>query len=118
MIHDVMSFFMWISMSLVKTDVGFGYSTSNPLPDVFNGARIYMMSEDIMDVDNLKRYAIAYGGEIVDESSDATHIIYQNKSDKIANDCDTKCMHVTFRWLEDSIKLKSLQDERLYKVKK
>ena len=101
-----------------RTDVGFGYSTINPLPDVFNGTRLYMMSDDIEDIDNLKRYAIAYGATIVEDKAEATHIIYKDKSDKIAKDCDTKCMHVTFSWLEDSIKLKSQQDERLYKVKK
>ena len=100
-----------------RVDIGFGYSTSQPLPDVFTEVRVYL-DDGVEDAETLQRYLEAYGGEVVSEQSQATHVIYPDEtSTKIENPKNSKIKHVKRRWLEDSIKLKSVQDERLYKVK-
>ena len=100
-----------------RVDVGFGYSTSSPLPDVFTDVRVYL-DDGLEDAETLQRYLEAYGGEAVSEQSQATHIVYPDESStKIKKFKNPKFKHVKRSWLEDSIKLKSMQDERLYKVK-
>ena len=55
-----------------------------------------------------------------DGQSEATHVIYPE-----ANDCanganwneELNAFHVVDQWLEDSIKLKERQDEKLYRVR-
>ena len=58
-----------------KKSVGFGWSTSSPLPDVFTEVRVHLV-EGVEDAETLGRYLEAYGGELVPEQSEATHIVY------------------------------------------
>ena len=102
-----------------RTELGFGYSTTNPLPDVFNNKKVHIR-DDVEDAEKFQQYITAYGGDLAEESNieEATHVVYKNKSDKAVNKCDNNAKHVSYKWLEDSIKLKTIQDERLYRVKK
>ena len=99
------------------TSLGFGYSTTNPLADVFTGLKVHVC-DDIEDKVKLERYLISYAGKSVAEYqlSHATHIVYLGSGSSPIKDCKT-AKHVTRLWLEDSIKTKQVQDERLYKVK-
>ena len=100
-----------------KKSVGFGWSTSNPLPDVFTEVRVHLV-DGVEDAETLGRYLEAYGGELVPEQSEATHVVYPDgASTKKFRYKNSTIKHVKSSWLEDSIKLKTLQDERLYKVK-
>ena len=100
-----------------KKSVGFGWSTSNPLPDVFTEVRVHLV-DGVEDAETLGRYLEAYGGELVSEQSEATHVVYPDgASTKKFRSKNSTIKHVKSSWLEDSIKLKTLQDERLYKVK-
>ena len=100
-----------------RVDVGFGYSTSQPLPDVFTDVRVYF-DDGVEEAVTLKRYLEAYGGEEVSDHNQATHVVYPDeKSTKIEKSMNSKIKHVKRSWLEDSIKLKTIQDERLYKIK-
>jgi len=100
-----------------KVDVGCGFATSKPLPDVFDDLKIHIC-DNVKDVNNLKRYSVAYGADVIEDHdlSEATHIVYNEKSDKIIK-CNKTTKHVTRNWLNDSIKLKAVQDERLYRIK-
>ena len=61
-----------------------------------------------------------------DEQSEATHVIYP-EGRRQENDCAKggkwneelvkNAFHVVDQWLEDSIKLKERQDEKLYRVR-
>ena len=62
-----------------------------------------------------------------DEQSEATHVIYP-EGGRQENDCANNggkwneelaknAFHVVDQWLEDSIKLKERQDEKLYRVR-
>lgn len=100
-----------------RVDVGFGYGTSQPLPDVFTDVRVYF-DDGVEEAVTLKRYLEAYGGEVVTDHNQATHVVYPDEtSTKIEKSMNSKIKHVKRSWLEDSIKLKSIQDERLYKIK-
>merc|ERR1712198_515412 len=92
----------------------------SPKKDKFTEAKIHF-SDGMDDEEKLKRYLIAYGGIIVEDFqlSDATHIIFPDDCPKINSDY-SELKHVKYvkrQWLEDSIKLKCRQDERLYKIK-
>ena len=58
-----------------------------------------------------------------DEQSEATHVIYPEENDCASNDGKwneelvKNAFHVVDQWLEDSIKLKERQDEKLYRVR-
>lgn len=84
---------------------------------MFDDLKIHIC-DHVEDVDNLKRYSVAYGADVIEDHdlSEATHIVYNEKSDKIIKSNKTT-KHVTRNWLNDSIKLKSVQDERLYIIK-
>ena len=98
------------------TEVGFGHSTSNPLPDVFTSVKAHI-KEGVKDAARLERYLIAYGGSTEPEYrlSETTHVIYPVGGKLIKGGVNTK--HISDQWLIDSIKLKEIQDERLYKIK-
>ena len=102
-----------------KVDVGCGYSTSNPLPDVFIGVKLHMVA-GVEDAKSLERYVVAYGGQLIGDHQrdEATHVLYPDKKCKRIQSTNKDVHHVYKRWLEDCIKLKILQDERLYKIKK
>merc|ERR1719341_2298997 len=61
----------------LKVDVGHGFVTSNPLPDVFPGVKVVMM-EGLRRRDTLERFFVAFGGKLLPASqiSEATHVIY------------------------------------------
>ena len=98
------------------TEIGFGYSTANVLPDVFVGMKVHV-SGDVEDKVQLERYLVSYGGRVLAEYqlAEATHIVYSQSTSK-RRDCKS-AKHVALRWLVDSIKMKHVQDERLYKVR-
>ena len=98
------------------TALGFGYSTAHVLPDVFVGLKVHV-SGDVKDKVQLERFLISYGGKVLAEYqlSEATHIVYSKTTSKM-KDCRA-AKHVAQRWLVDSIKMKQVQDERLYKVR-
>ena len=98
------------------TSLGFGYSTTNPLPDVFAGMKIHI-SDQVKEKAKLERYLISYGGRTVEDYqlSQATHIVYSRGEREVRDSKGAR--HVSQSWLEDSIKLKQGQDERLYKFK-
>ena len=57
-----------------------------------------------------------------DEQSEATHVIYPEENDcakggKWNEELVKNAFHVVDQWLEDSIKLKERQDEKLYRVR-
>ena len=58
-----------------------------------------------------------------DEQSEATHVIYPEANDCASNggkwneELVKNAFHVVDQWLEDSIKLKERQDEKLYRVR-
>ena len=102
-----------------KVYVGCGYSTSNPLPDVLIGVKLHMVA-GVEEAKSLGRYVIAYGGRLIGDHQldEATHVLYPDKICKRIPSTNKNVHHVYKRWLEDCIKLKILQDERLYKIKK
>lgn len=89
-------------------------SPRTELPDIFDGWRVYL-TEGVDDPDKLKRYVIAFGGEVLQdhESSEATHVIYKEKTRKKLKGGQH---HVTQDFLIDSIKLKEIQDMALYQA--
>ena len=96
--------------------VGFGYSTSKPLADTLLGVKAHLAGE-MTDKARLERYLVSYGGKTVAEYqlSLATHIVYSNANKKKLKHLK-EAKHVSEQWLVDSIKLKKIQDERLYRV--
>ena len=48
--------------------------------------------------------------------SEATHVIYP-EGGSIKVEGKTKAHHVIEQWLEDSVKLKECQEEKLYRMK-
>ena len=58
-----------------QVEVGFGFSTCNPLPNVFTGLKIYC-SEAVANVHLLRRNVIAMDGTVVEDKDLATHIVY------------------------------------------
>ena len=102
------------------TDLGFGYSTTNPLPDVFPNTKVHLV-KGVANASELERHLVAYGGTVQPDYrlSEATHVVHpQAGGDKTAlGGGGAGVRHVTEQWLVDSIKLKKMQDERLYKIK-
>jgi len=100
------------------TDLGFGYSTSNPLPDVFLDVKAYL-KPGLENASLLERHFVAFGGVLQPDFrlSEATHIVYPEGGRRGGNYGDAGVKHVTQQWLVDSIKLKKMQDERLYRIK-
>ena len=61
--------------SEAKVAVGFGYSTSHPLPDVLTGLKIYL-SKAVPDYEALWRGVKGLGGECIDTPKGVTHRVY------------------------------------------
>jgi len=99
------------------TDLGFGYSTTSPLPNVFPDIKVYL-KPGLANSAQLERHLIAYGGTVQPDFrlSEATHIVYPAGASKTSG-ASLNAKHVSAQWLVDSIKLKKIQDERLYRVK-
>ena len=100
-----------------STSLGFGFCSRRPLPEVLVGLKVHLAG-DITDRDRLERYLVSYGGKTVAEYqlSLATHIVYSNTNqNKLKRYKEAK--HVTEQWLVDSLKMKKIQDERLYRIK-
>lgn len=85
------------------------------LLNIFSGAKIYLPA-DIKDFKKLKRYIIAFDGEIVPEfnKSKATHTVVNNDYTGEAIECDGIC--VKCDWIYDCIKKKALVPTEKYKV--
>ena len=81
------------------------------------GVKAHLAGE-MTDKARLERYLVSYGGKTVAEYqlSLATHIVYSNANKKKLKHLK-EAKHVSEQWLVDSIKLKKIQDERLYRVK-
>ncbi|XP_052819765.1 DNA ligase 3-like [Mya arenaria] len=91
--------------------------TSNgSLPNVFSGAKIFLPS-DLQDNKQLKRYIIAYDGEVASEftKTTATHSIVPKSHTGPGADCAGVCVSVD--WLWKCIKTKTLQPTEAYVVK-
>ena len=58
-----------------KVEVGFGFRTTNPLPDVFCGMRIHV-EKTSPDYELLRRGVIGLGGQAVETPETATHLVY------------------------------------------
>ncbi|XP_068246196.1 DNA ligase 3 [Palaemon carinicauda] len=88
--------------------------TTNPLPDFLTGVLV-SISSPVEKIDLLRRYVIAYGGEILPEfrSSEATHIIGEKDSSSKASSSSDGAL-VSSDWLWDSIKLQKLLPTRPY----
>lgn len=99
------------------TDLGFGYSTTSPLPNVFPDVKVHL-KPGLTNSAQLERHFIAYGGTVQPDFrlSEATHIVYPAGAAKTRG-TSAGVRHVSEQWLVDSIKLKKIQDERLYRVK-
>jgi len=99
------------------TDLGFGYSTTSPLPNVFLDIKVHLIP-GLSNSAELERHFIAYGGTVQPDFrlSEATHIVYRVGTAKTRG-TSADVRHVSEQWLVDSIKLKKKQDERLYRVK-
>jgi len=99
------------------TDVGFGFTTTNPLPDIFVGVRA-VLKPGLEDHDELRRYLIAFGGleEESFQEGQETHVIYPEGGARRRGEASKGVKHVSDQWLVDSIKLKIIQDERLYNI--
>ena len=99
------------------TDLGFGYSTTSPLPNVFLDIKVHL-KPGISNSTELERHFIAYGGTVQPDFrlSEATHVVYPVGAAKTRG-TSADVRHVSEQWLVDSIKLKKVQDERLYRVK-
>ena len=97
--------------------LGYGYSSTRPLADPLLGVKAHLAGE-ITDKARLERYLVSYGGKTVADYqlSLATHIVYSNNNQKKFKQFK-QAKHVSEQWLVDSIKLKKMQDERLYRVK-
>ncbi|KAL7641288.1 UNVERIFIED_CONTAM: hypothetical protein RMT77_008426 [Armadillidium vulgare] len=81
------------------------------LPDVFAGVRMNLPT-NILNCSTLRRYFVAFGGEIVDEyDKSATHSLVSTTDREKNSSSET----VTLEWLWDSIKLKELQPTRYYR---
>ncbi|XP_042220055.1 DNA ligase 3-like isoform X2 [Homarus americanus] len=89
--------------------------TINPLPDIFTGVQV-TLPDSLDEVDVLRRYIIAYGGEVLPKfrSHEATHLIIDQGVSSTLPQCTTETRRVTTTWLWDSIKLQSRQPTRLY----
>jgi len=98
--------------SEAKVAVGFGYSTSHPLPDVLTGLKIYL-SKAVPDYEALWRGVKGLGGECIDTPKGVTHRVYA-KGEPLQN--DEACKHVGYKWLRDSIKIQKVQPEKYYKL--
>ena len=87
---------------------------SDILPDIFEGWKVFL-AEGVEDSSKLKRYVIAFGGEILQdhELESATHVIYPKETSK---KLDGGKKHLVQEFLVDSIKLKEVQDYKLYKA--
>merc|ERR1712223_1061071 len=102
-----------------KIEVGPGFVTSNPLPDVFLGMSAVLM-EGLEKREALERFFVAFGGRSLPMSQlgEATHVIYpEGSSGDFAGKSNKTTFHVIEQWLEDSIKLKECQEEKLYKLR-
>jgi len=99
------------------TDLGFGYSTTSPLPNVFLDIKVHL-KPGLSNSAELERHFIAYGGTVQPDFrlSEATHVVYPVGAAKTRG-TSADVRHVSEQWLVDSIKLKKVQDERLYRVK-
>ena len=100
-----------------STSLDFGFSTTRPLPDLLLGVKVHLAG-DITDKDKLERYLVSYGGKTVADYqlSLATHIVYSNTNQKKLKHFK-EAKHVSEQWLVDSLKMKKIQNERLYQVK-
>jgi len=99
------------------TDLGFGYSTTSPLPNVFPDIKVHL-KPGLTNSAQLERHFIAYGGTVQPDFrlTEATHIVYTAGAARTRG-TSAGVRHVSEQWLVDSIKLKKIQDERLYRVK-
>eukprot|EP00090_Calanus_glacialis_P001127 TRINITY_DN10792_c0_g1_i1.p1 TRINITY_DN10792_c0_g1~~TRINITY_DN10792_c0_g1_i1.p1 ORF type:complete len:1194 (-),score=363.16 TRINITY_DN10792_c0_g1_i1:78-3470(-) len=99
------------------TDLGFGYSTTKPLSDVFLNVKVHL-KPGVTNAPVIERHLVAYGGVVQPDFrlSEATHIVYPEGA-RLVNTSGDGVKHVAEQWLVDSIKLKNIQDERLYKIK-
>ncbi|KAH3741324.1 DNA ligase 3-like isoform X2 [Dreissena polymorpha] len=86
------------------------------LPNVFTGAKIYLPA-DITDFKTLKRYVVAFDGEIVPEFSKttATHAVVSSKYQGPAIECSGVC--VTVDWLWKCIRTKRIQPTKDFLLK-
>ena len=86
------------------------------LPNIFDTFKI-IIEDKVSDVDKLKRYTIAFGGEILQEydTENATHIIYKSGTCSTL-EASKNTLHLTEDFLIDSIKLEALQNPMHYSV--
>jgi len=100
------------------TELGFGYSSTSPLPDVFPHAKVYLQPGVVNAAEEYERHLVAYGGTALPDYqlSEATHVVYPVGASR-DSEVALEAKHVTEQWLVDSIKLKKIQDERFYRVK-
>jgi len=106
-----------------KVDAGNGHKdqkteVTKDLPTVFSGMTVCFHSST-PDLEQVKRYLIAYGGDVDDMGTDLTHIVAANDSDvhqdmeeEIKGNSNVKV--VSPQWVWDSINTKSHLSEDSY----
>jgi len=93
-----------------RTEIGHGYKVLQPLPDVFTNFKINI-SSDCPNLDLLCRTVTGYGGVVLQNPDQATHIVY-NQGNRLEGHGDKK--HVSYKWLQHSIKSQRIQPEKYY----
>lgn len=98
----------------------------NPLPDVFDGC-VIQMPKRYKDTDFLRRYLIAYGAILYDQSKSTTvenakhkvtHVVHVKGRSTLTKEdyWADNVRHVQINWIWDSIKLLERQKEKNYAV--
>ncbi|XP_065061080.1 DNA ligase 3-like isoform X2 [Rhopilema esculentum] len=87
-------------------------SSQKNLPAIFSSTQVFI-SDDISSFNKLKRYIIAYDGDIVDEFhlEKATHYITNSQ---VSISSHTSAILVNEDWVWDSVRIAVLQDESNY----
>ena len=79
---------------------------SEKYPQIFKHDKIFF-HPNVKDKKKLLQYVYAFGGKVMENSKDATKIIY--------DDSDTKMNGISVKWITDSIKHTKRLDTKLYK---
>jgi len=92
--------------------LGFGYETKIPFPDIFVDFKVHIC-KNCPNYEKLLRNTIAFGGQLATKD-EASHFIFHTEDSVQVRE---GCKYLQCQWLEDSIKLKQIQPEKLYTYK-
>jgi O-acetyl-ADP-ribose deacetylase (regulator of RNase III) len=92
---------------------------ASDLPDVFDDVKVVLL-DGVAKIDKMKRYVIAFGGEVLPEfqsaSAAATHIVYPKGHSGLCKIAADTATHVYEEWLVQSIKRKKMQNCDMFEL--